>query len=113
MSTLREYYDPDLAAADQGLLEGKGIPCYLKHSWRPGGDACLLVLVFPEQREDALALLQDETHKVRVRIDMSVYRKAADPDESLKWMSDALAWVAVVLFALFFCIFLLDAYDLL
>jgi hypothetical protein len=114
MSTLREYHDLERATADLQLLERRGVPCYLKDAGRPGsGDAWMLVLVFAKQRQDALALLQDEAHQVRVTVDMTVYREAADPDESLKWMSDLMAWIAIGLFALFFGIFLLDSYDLL
>jgi hypothetical protein len=86
-------YYPDHAEARNAfnLLESRGVPTYLKNVgnrvWR---HRTALVVLFPEQVEDAVALLQDPDHEVRNPVDMELFRQVEASGESwdvmLKWL---------------------------
>src|SRR5690349_12600812 len=76
MRFLGNYNDPAERAKVSALLEAHGIPTYKQGGLTFGEEPRALFVCFDDQYEDAIALLSNENHRVRRRIDMKLFSKA-------------------------------------
>ena len=103
MTTLKQYYNGADADADRGFLESRGVPCYVKSGGRyvHGCGAYVLVLLFEQQYEDALALLQNPEHEVQHTIDMDLLNQIEASGSPLKAISKFMIWATIGVIVLF------------
>src|SRR5689334_23384663 len=80
MRFLGNYSDPDERARVSRLLESHGIPIYRQGGLTFGEEPRAIFVCVDEQYDDAIALLSDQHHNVRRRLDIKAYAKARRTD---------------------------------
>lgn len=107
MPSIASYPDRNAAQEAFNLLELNGIPPYLKNAgtWSDP-ERTELVVILPEQVEDAIKLLNNPDHEVVNRVDMELFYEAEQSGDGLKMIGTYViyAFIAVVALVAFLCV---------
>jgi hypothetical protein len=112
MPTIASYSDKAKAQEAFNLLELNGIPPYLKNAGSWGDPERIdLIVIFPEQVEDAIRLLEDPDHEVQSSVDMEIFYEAENSGDGLRLISKYLTYAVLFLVSLIVLLIVLDAND--
>jgi|GEM_PF-1582173 len=106
MPIIAYYSNRNEAQEAFNILELNGVPPYIKDAgtW---SDPCrtALVVLIPEQVDDAIELLKNPDHQVQNPVDMEQFYEIENSGDSLKSISRYVAYGSVAAFAFVFAVF--------